>query len=107
MYDNPGIVGFQDMTEQYETYRKDQVFPLDFNSPKYIIHFFQGFWDNIAEEMIETYTPSVTELALRCKEVWGAVAEHKKARLESKLKEANDAVLKKAKKGKGRSKTRN
>ena len=70
---------------------------------KYIIHFFQGFWDNIAEEMITTYTPSVSELALRCKEVWGAVAEHKKARLESKLKEANDAVLKKAKKGKGRS----
>ena len=81
MYDNPDITGFQNMTDQYEKNKKDQVFPLDFNSPKYIIYMFQGFWDKLAEGMISTYTPSVSELAIRCREVWCSVAEHKKAKL--------------------------
>ena len=106
MYDNPDITGFQDMTEQYEGNKKDQVFPLNFNLPKYIIYIFQGFWDKLAAGMIANYTPSVTELGNRCREVWCSVAEHKKARLESKIKEANAIKMKKAKKGKGRMKTR-
>ena len=67
------------MTEQYEDNKKEQVFPLDFNSPKYIILHFQGFWDHLAEGMIDTYMPSVTELGNRCREVWSTVTEHKKA----------------------------
>ena len=38
---------------------------------------------DLAEGAIETYMPSITELAAHCKEVWSSVKDHKKARLEN------------------------